>query len=337
MTQDDEYRLGAGLHRGSLSPSQGSSPICIGVDVGGTKIAAGVVDTADGRVLDKRVIPTRPERGGDAVLRDVIALVHVLRPAVHVPPLIGLGVCELVSPDGEITSDFTVAWRGVPVRAALSEFGPTVVQADVRAHALAEARFGAGKCYDPFVFVSVGTGISACLVQAGVPFAGARGNALVLSTGAISVPVTSGGSDDAEHTTWVQHVVEDYASGRAIVARYGCGASRAEDVFAAAGRGDARAVHILTSAARSLGSSLGWLVNVLDPAAIVVGGGLGTARGLYWDSLICATREHVWAEETRQLPIVQAALGADAGIIGAALAACSAAASGTRSELRRSS
>jgi glucokinase len=304
--------------------------------VGGTKIAAGVVDVTTGAVRDKRVIPTRPERGGDAVLSDVIELARALLATRYslLGTAIGLGICELVSPHGEITSDFSVAWKGVPVQAALSEIAPAVVEADVRAHALAEAHFGAGRDYDPFVFVSVGTGISACLVQGGAPFAGARGNALVLSTGPISVPVTNG-RDDAAHTAWMRHVVEEYASGSGIVARFGNGATRAEDVFAAAQAGDARAAHILTSAGKSLGSALGWLANVLDPAAIVVGGGLGAARGLYWDSLVRATREHIWAEDTRALPIVQAALGADAGVIGAALAAHMAVTSGSQGvELR---
>jgi glucokinase len=297
--------------------------------VGGTKIAAGVVDMGTGTVRDKRVIPTRSERGGDAVLADVLALARDLIDTRHLTPdiCIGLGVCELVSPCGDVTSDFTIAWKGVSVQAALSEIAPTVVEADVRAHALAEARFGAGTGFDPFVFASVGTGISACLVQGGAPFAGARGNALVLSTGPISVPVMHG-PDDAEHTAWVRHVVEEYASGSGLVTRFG-NAARAEDVFAAAQAGDARATHILTSAGKSLGSALGWLANVLDPAAIVIGGGLGTARGVYWDSLVCATREHIWAEDTRGLPIVQAALGADAGVIGAALTAHKAVTSGS--------
>jgi glucokinase len=291
--------------------------------VGGTKIAAGLVNAATGEVTGKRITPTAPQRSGDAVLSDVITVAHELldeagRTGQGVCT-IGLGVCELVNPNGEVTSDFTIAWKGVPVQAALSEIVPATVEADVRAHALAEARFGAGRQYDPFVFASVGTGISACLVQHGKPFAGAHGNALVLSTGPISVPLING-RDDAEHTTWVQHVMEEYASGSGLVTRYG-GVTRAEDVFAAAALGDARATHILTSAGQSLGSSLGWLANVLDPQAIVIGGGLGTARGLYWNSLVRSTRQHIWSEDTRALPIVQASLGADAGVIGAALAA----------------
>lgn len=315
-TQDERCKTGAA----SSSVVQGSSSCYIGIDVGGTKIAAGLVDVATGEVTEKRVIPTRPERGGDAVLADVIALAQVLLPTSHspLPTSIGLGVCELVNLQGEVTSDFTIAWKGVSVQTALSEIAPATVESDVRAHALAEARFGAGRYYDPFAFVSVGTGISSCLVQGGVPFAGARGNALVLSTGPISVPAMDG-PDDAAHTTWVQHVMEEYASGSALAARFGV--ARAEEVVAAAECGDARAMHVLTSAGKSLGSSVGWLANLLDPQAIVIGGGLGTARGVYWDSLVRSTREHIWAEDTRALPIVLASLGADAGVIGAALAA----------------
>jgi glucokinase len=101
-------------------------------------------------------------------------------------------------------------------------------------------------------------------------------------------------------------------------------AQGAEEVLAAAAGPDpicaaaaTRAIHTATTA---LGVALGWLVNVLDPAAVVVGGGLGSAQGPYWDALVAATRAHIWSPVSRTLPIVQATLGPDAGLIGAALA-----------------
>ena len=57
---------------------------------------------------------------------------------------------------------------------------------------------------------------------------------------------------------------------------------------------------------------------MLDPEAIVVGGGLGMAGGLYWDRLVASTRTHIWSDTNRDLPIMPAALGVDAGFIGAA-------------------
>ena len=73
----------------------------------------------------------------------------------------------------------------------------------------------------------------------------------------------------------------------------------------------------IEDAAATLGSFVALLVNVLDPEAVVVGGGLGSAGGAYWRGLTRATREHVWAEHAKELPIVQAGLRADSGVIGA--------------------
>ena len=100
---------------------------------------------------------------------------------------IGVGVPELVDPVGNISSAHTLAWQGDGVRAAFSSLAPAVVESDVRAGALAEAMFGAGRGYRLFVYVTVGTGISSTLVQDGRPFAGARGNALILASSPFTI------------------------------------------------------------------------------------------------------------------------------------------------------
>jgi glucokinase len=297
--------------------------IAIGIDIGGTKIAAGLVDLATGDVLAHRAVPTRAERGGEAVLGDALALAEALQHETATGVRgVGVGICELVDVAGNVTSAHTVDWIGLPVRERFSRIAPAVVEADVRAHALAEARYGAGRPFELFVFVTVGTGISSCLVQGGRPFAGARGNALVLA----SSPHTS----VCEQCGAVNRpILEERAGGPALVARYnrehGGHATRGEDVLAAAAQGDEGAVAVVSSAGGELGVALGWLVNVLDPQAIVVGGGLGTAGGLYWDALVESARAHIWADAGRDLPIRTAALGPGAGLIGAA---CSSAGGG---------
>jgi glucokinase len=226
-------------------------------------------------------------------------------------------VCELVDPHGNITSAHAVAWNGLPVAEHLARVAPAVVESDVRAAALAEAHYGAGRPYAQFAYVTVGTGISACLVLEGQPFAGARGNALILASSPWSATCPACGNE-------LDLVLEEFASGPALVRRYNHQsaqpAPRAEDVLARVESGDGVAAEVVRSAGAALGNSVGFLVNVLDPAAVIVGGGLGLAGGLYWASFVSSTRSHIWADATRALPIVTAHLGADAGLIGAAAA-----------------
>jgi glucokinase len=293
--------------------------LAIGIDVGGTKIAAGLVDLSDGAILMRETLPTLPQRGGEAVLSDVVALAERMLAVANAREQalrgIGLGVAELVAVDGAITSAHTIPWIGVPVRQRLSQIAPTIVESDVRTLALAEARYGAGRDIAQFVMVSVGTGISSCLVLDGKPHAGIHGNALVLATSPVTTTCTECGAV-------LRPVLEEFASGPAVIARYqqrsGRQVARGEAIFQAADAGDADAIFVLSTAGEALGVSIGWLVNVLDPAAVIVGGGLGLAGGCYWEHMVGAMREHIWAENSRAVPCLPAATHTDAGIIGAA-------------------
>jgi predicted NBD/HSP70 family sugar kinase len=291
----------------------------IGLDVGGTKIAGGLVDLASGRLTGRIRIPTVADRGGRAILTDALAVAGQLaaeaaRRGVAVAG-IGVGVPELVDRHGQVRSGHRVAWSGLDVAGAFGAIAPAALEADVRAAALAEARFGAGAPYADFAYVTVGTGISACLVQSGRPYPGARGGALVLANGPISFTCPRCGAQG-------QHVVEDSATGPALVERFrraGGTAEGAEDVMAAAEAGDAAAAGIIAAAAATLGCSIGFMVNLLDPEVVVIGGGLGLSGGLFGEALTASIRRHVWDEELRHLPVLPAALGPDAGVIGAAL------------------
>jgi glucokinase len=308
----------------------------VGLDVGGTKIAGGVVAMPSGEILLKEVIVTLPQRGGKAVLSDVLAFARKLvREAagkgVSVRG-IGVGVAELIDPNGNVTSGQTIAWRGVSLRERFSEIAPTIVESDVRAAALAEAMLGAGRPFEIFAYVTVGTGISYALVQDGRPYKGARGNAILLSSGTLSTTCNKCGAQ-------LDEVLEEFASGPPLVTRYNRRssqrASKAQDVTEAASKNDPVAIQVVQSAGEALGNSVGFLVNLLDPAAIIVGGGLGLAGGLYWSSFVASTRKHVWADATRDLPILPAVLGTDAGMIGAAATVWAAQAPGTQVSAHR--
>jgi predicted NBD/HSP70 family sugar kinase len=295
--------------------------ICaLGLDVGGTKIAAGLVAWPSGEILCRRTVPTAPERGGGPVLQDVIALVRQFADEAERNSRrvlgVGLGVAELVDANGRVTSGHTIRWEGLPVRETLAEVAPAVVDADVRTAALGEAWFGAGRPFNNFLYITVGTGISSCLVIGKKPWPGANGNALVMASSPLSATCGRCGAHLAP-------ILEEFASGPAIARRYGDATdrpiARAEEVLAALDSDD-RARKVIRSAGFALGVSLGFLVNVMDPEAVVVGGGLGCAPGMYWDEMLESARRHIWSATTRRLPIVRAGLGPDSGIVGAAAA-----------------
>ena len=257
--------------------------VALGLDVGGTKIAAARVDTDRGTILDARRRPTAPERGADAVLADCRALVEELRDGVAA---VGLAVCELVDPAGRVRSAETVDWRATDLHATFD-----VVESDVRAAALAEARLGAGRDAPDFLYVSVGTGISHCLMTDGVPRLGVRGSAI--GTGA--------------------PLVEQWSGGLALARR--SGHATAQEALA-----DPAAAAVVEEGARRLGLVLAALVNALDPGAVVIGGGLGLHDG-YRARIEAVLRAEIYDPAARDLPVLPAGLGADAPVIGAALAA----------------
>lgn len=303
-------------------PSVKKENFCaIGLDVGGTKIAAGLLLIGERRALARRTIPTQADRGGRAVLDDVIQLSHGLGAEAaalgHPVEAIGVGVCELVDRQGNLASSNCIHWLDEPILEELSGIAPAVIEADVRAAALAEALLGAGQPFRCFLYVTVGTGISCCLMLDGSPHVGARGATGTMASSSLSVPCERCG-----HIS--RRTLEDIASGPALVARFNAavgGASSGQDVLDTAIKGDPSAEEIVHSAAEALGSQVGLLVNVLDPEAVIVGGGLGLSDGPYWDHLLVSTRRHIWSRLHRDLPILRAATGVDAGWMGAAMSA----------------
>jgi glucokinase len=176
--------------------------------------------------------------------------------------------------------------------------------------------FGAGRDARIFLYVSIGTGISCCLVIDGQPFTGARG-----ATGTMASAPFPGFSE----TGIIRHpALEEIASGPALVARFVAQqgqATSARDVLAAAEAKNESAIAVVRSAAEALGASIGWLVSVLDPEIVVLGGGLGLSEGVFRQCLVDSARRHIWWDGHRDISIRSAATSSDAGLIGAAACA----------------
>lgn len=307
----------ANLSASSLDRRAGVA--AIGVDVGGSKLAFGLLDASSLMLLVASELPTQRERGGQAVLSDVEAEAAALtRRAAELGRRVvgvGIGVPEIVDLTGRITTSGVIPdWDRLPVSAALGNVAPVRVEADVRAAAFAEAVLGAGRDFRHYLFLTVGTGISYSAVWDGRPIAGARGGALNIGTSILGDRILA--SDDQPL------VLEQVASGSALVERYvarGGKAEGAEDVLAALQRGDERAHAVVHDGARALGIGVALLVNLLDPEAIVVGGGLGSADTVYWPLAEEWGRRYMYSDVGRSIPIRRAQLGPDAGVIGAGL------------------
>lgn len=299
------------------------SSYAIGVDVGATKIAAAWVDLSTGHSGPVLRIPTRRDAPGEEIVADIVSLALETEPPVNSESitLVGTGVAvpELVDLHGRIRSNwnFPLPQLLEHLQTALSV--QARAESDVRVAALAEARFGAGRHCDNFVYFSLGSGMSYTLCFDGKPYAGSNGFAIHFASSELAVPTQ-------DRSELVAAIPEDYASGLGMVRlwleRGGCPlAEGIRTLEALAAQGDSRALSVITDAAGMGGRLIAQIVNMLDPKKIILGGGLGCSTGAYHSYLESEIRAHIWEQSCTDIPIIMAGLGESAGIIGAALAA----------------
>lgn len=287
----------------------------IGIDIGGSKTAIGLIDLEEGRVLAEEVFdtPLLGETGAPYIDR-MKASVAKLRNGSDVAK-IGIGLCELVDNQGRIVSAHRVKLSEASLRAAFPDFTALVIESDVHAAALAEARFGAGQDMQQWVYVNAGTGISSVLMKGEACYNGAHGWAICL--GMSPVDLANGKEGIAPD------VIENRAGGAGLVREArdaGLAFDTASQLIAAAERGETKAVLLLEQGGHILGNAIALLVNMLDPQRVVVGGGLVSFDGPYWRALGEAARLSIWHRPAKDVQIRQSMLKGRAGMIGAALA-----------------
>ena len=309
--------------------------LVLGLDLGGTKIAAGVVDSA-GRILSAVRLPT-PAAG---VERDLAALFDAAQAAVRSASVdwskilaIGVGVPGAFDPLTEtVWAPNLPGWNRMPLKHLLrkSLARPVFVEGDRNVQALAEAwrGVGRGKQIKNLVFLTVGTGIGAGLIIEGKVVPGTRG--LAGAAGWLAV------SDEWRPLFAQVGCLESQGAGPAV-ARFAEKALRkhprslikaladarggrvtGEIVTQAARRGDRVARAVLEEIGGNLGRGVASIVSLLNPEVVVLGGGLAGAGEFILKSLRRAVRQWGQPLGARQVRIVSSRLGEDAGILGAA-------------------
>ncbi|MCM3885748.1 ROK family glucokinase [Frankia sp. R82] len=314
------------------APDRRTAGLTIGVDVGGTKVAAGVVDGAGAVLASVR----RPTPGhSSAEVADTIAAVVAELSAEHEVWAVGIGAAGWIDVDrSRVIFAPNLAWRDEPLRDEVSNrVGlPVVVENDGNATAWAEYRFGAGRGRRDLVCLTVGTGIGSGIVIGGELFRGAFG--IGAETGHMRMVPDGHLCGCGNHGCW-----EQYASGRALVrlarqvaaddpaaATTMLAASGGDidgltgpDVTEAARKGDPAALRCLTEVGHWLGEGMASLAAVLDPDRYIVGGGVSDAGDLLLGPARDRFSEAVSGRGHRPMAeVVIAELGSQAGMVGAA-------------------
>jgi glucokinase-like ROK family protein len=339
------------VEEGDAEPSNGGRPsrqvrvpreagLVAALDIGGTSIDVGIT-TLTSEVVAARSVSSMLSDGPEAVLTRAYALVDQLLDehelAADAVRAVGVGVPGPVSePAGDTFSPPAPSrWDGYPIRAAVAErfSAPTFVDNDANVMAIGEHLRGAGRGVDDFLFVKLGMGIGAGIVSGGRLVRGAVGGA-----GELGHVVVEPGSDivcPCGNVGCLQAFVGAPGLARAAEAAADDGSSpelqairerklaplEPTDLAAAARAADPAAVAIVRAAGRRFGSALAATVSLLNPALIVLGGGI---VGL-GDTFLAEIRTTVYRQSlplaTRTLPIVRTELGSTVGVIGASLAA----------------
>jgi glucokinase len=306
----------------------------VGIDIGGTKVMAGVVD-ADGTVLERLRAETPDKSKSAKVVEDIIVELVLDLSDRHDVHAVGIGAAGWVDTDrSTVLFAPHLAWRNEPLRDALAArlAVPILVDNDANSAAWGEWRFGAGRDANHLVMITLGTGIGGAILEGGRVKRGAYG--VAGEFGHMQVVPSGHRCPCGNRGCW-----EQYSSGNALVreARELAAADSpvAHHILDRVGgnvaditgplitelarEGDAMCVELLQDIGQWLGVGLANLAAALDPTCFVIGGGVSDAD----DLLIVPAREAFRRQLTGrgyrpEARIVRAHLGADAGMVGAA-------------------
>ena len=302
----------------------------IAVDLGGTKLLAGVVDE-EGVVVKRTVRPTQVGSQQELLAELEASIEDLLGDDVGA---VGVGIPSTIDqPHGRAVSSVNIPLAGIDVRDHLAtRFGlPAAIENDANAAAVAEHRFGAGRGTRYMVMLTLGTGIGGGLILDGRLYRGAVGAAAELGhiTLDLDGPPCQGTCPGLGHLealasgTATDGMARELAAerpdgdlGRAAAAGRVVDARLAVDL-AAAGSGDAR--DLLERVGSVLGEGIATLVNVFNPEVVVLGGGFARAGELLFEPARRVVAERALAPARDIVRIVPALLGAEAGLIGAGL------------------
>lgn len=311
-----------------------------GVDVGGTKIYAGILDLETGEVLASARKRTHPERGVDFFTQ---RLHEVLAAAIASAKLpdggaellgVGLGIAGQVDRERGVilgAPNLAAGLVNLDIAKLISKrFNlPTMLGNDVEVAALGEQYYGAGRGCDDFVYVSVGTGIGGAIVQNGMLYRGLTGTAGEIGHTVVQYNGRFCGCGGRGHleayasrTAITRVLLAEMKRGRATklaeMRKPGDTAIRSKMLARCVEEGDELVIETLTEAADYLGAGLGSLASFYNPRRVILGGGVIEAVPSFLEHASLRAREVAMPIAGRAMEIVKTTLGDNSGIVGAA-------------------
>lgn len=297
----------------------------VGVDLGGTKIALGLVDE-NGILGETTTIPTDAKEGADAVVDRMTAAIKMLIQQNSSQSICAVGIAaagQVDSMSGTVIFGPNLDWHNFPIGETLrAKLGlPVYVINDVRAATWGEWCCGAGKGVDDLVCLFVGTGVGGGVIIAGRLLEGSSNCAGEL--GHITV------AKSGRHCTCGgRGCLEAFAGGWAIaemmnekLAASNSAKVTAREVFKLAEKGDPAALQVTQEALEALVAGAITVVNAFNPARLLLGGGVIDGIPSWIEQIDKQVRKLALGTATAKLQVVKATLGNHAGIIGAALLA----------------
>ncbi|MGI6286023.1 ROK family protein [Neomoorella humiferrea] len=305
----------------------------LGVDLGGTKIAFGLVDQA-GRVINEMIVPTRPDDGAAGVIERIVTGLRLVgAEAGKGGGIKGVGMAlpgVFDSDGGRVILSANLNWRNVPVGEILTrELNlPLFLENDARAAAWGEKCFGHGRNVENLLYIAIGTGIGGGLILGGRIYRGHHGNAGEI--GHMVVNPAGPRCGCGNYGCW-----EALASGKAIAGRaaallaagrpsiLGEIINRNEELTAlhvasAAAAGDKLAQEVMEEAANYIGLGIASLVTIFDPELVVLGGGVSRTGSLLLPTVTRVVRQRALPPAASSVQVVLSTWPEMAGVVGAA-------------------
>ena len=313
----------------------------LGIDLGGTKTLAAVVDVSTGEVISSERRRTHAEKGQEYVSQHIINLSTAALESAKLPNdakivAVGIGAAgQIDRKKGVVVDAPNLGVKDMPMTDILGkQFGkPVAVGNDVEVAALGEYIYGSGRGFSTFVVMFVGTGIGSGIVQDGRLYAGLTGTAgevghMTIQAGGRICPCGSRGCLEAyaSRTAITRAIMAEIHHGRTSVLAEEAELQLTEGetiirsglLASALNRGDALVNEIVTEAADFLGYGLASVMNFYNPECIILGGGVIEAIDLLFERAVHRARITALADPGRKTKIIRAKLGDFSGVVGAA-------------------